>query len=106
MLGNLGLREAQNFLEMADAKRTTRKQMDDPQPCGIAETLVNLDQFHGRNIAGANIFVNLYIRLSVCFLRRGMWPNDRPGKFQSRPVSDCARIQASKEKKGAYPMTQ
>ena len=37
MLGDLGLREAQNFLEMADAKRTTRKQMDDPQPCGIAE---------------------------------------------------------------------
>ena len=47
MLGDLGLRKAQNFLEMADAKRTTRKQMDNPQPCGIAETLVNLNQFHG-----------------------------------------------------------
>ena len=47
MLGDLGLRKAENFLEMADAKRTTRKQMDNPQPCGIAETLVNLNQFHG-----------------------------------------------------------
>ncbi len=51
MLGNLGLRDVQNFLEMADAKRTLCKQMDDPQPRGIAETLVNLNQFHARNMA-------------------------------------------------------
>ena len=50
MLGNLRLRDAENFLEMADAKRTTCKQMDDPQPRGVAETLVNLNQFHGRHI--------------------------------------------------------
>ena len=70
MLGNLGLRKAQNFLEMADAKRTLCQQMDDSQPRGIAETLVNLNQLHARNIATVDIFVNLYIRLSVCFLRR------------------------------------
>ena len=51
MLRNLGLRNAENFLEMADAKRTTCKQMDDPQSRGVAETLVNLNQFHGRNMA-------------------------------------------------------
>jgi hypothetical protein len=51
VLGDLSLRDIENFLKMADAKRTTCKQMDDPQPRGIAETLVNLNQFHGRNMA-------------------------------------------------------
>ena len=70
MLGNLGLRNAQNFLEMADAKRTFGKQMDDPQPRGIAEALVNLDQLHGRNIAIGDIFVRYYIRLYECIVAR------------------------------------
>jgi hypothetical protein len=39
MLGNLRLRNAENFLKVANAKRTTCKQMDDPQPRGVAETL-------------------------------------------------------------------
>ena len=39
VLGNFRLRDIENFLEMADAKRTTCKQMDDPQPRGITETL-------------------------------------------------------------------
>jgi hypothetical protein len=46
MLGNLRLRKAENFLKMADAKRTTCKQMNDPQPRGVAETLVDLNQLH------------------------------------------------------------
>ena len=41
MLGNLGLWKAENSLEMTHAKRTTRQQMDHPQPRRIAETLVN-----------------------------------------------------------------
>jgi hypothetical protein len=51
VLGDFSLRDIENFLKMADAKRTTCKQLDDPQPRGIAETLVNLNQFHGRNMA-------------------------------------------------------
>ena len=46
VLGNFRLRDIENFLEMADAKRTTCKQMDDPQPRGVAEASVNLNQFH------------------------------------------------------------
>ena len=66
VLGNFRLRDIENFLEMADAKRTTCKQMDDPQPRGIAETLVNLNQFHGRKYGGRDIFVNSYIHLCEC----------------------------------------
>ena len=62
MLGNFRLRDIENFLEMANAKRAACKQMDDPQPRGIAETLVNLNQFHGQNMAFPVIFVNSYIR--------------------------------------------
>ncbi len=51
VLGNFRLRDIENFLEMADAKRTPCKQMDNPQPRGIAETLVNLNQFHAANMA-------------------------------------------------------
>ena len=51
MLRDFSLRYAENFLEMADAKRTTCKQMNDPQSRRVAETLINLNQFHGRNMA-------------------------------------------------------
>ena len=74
--------------------------MDDPQPRGIAETLVDLNQFHGGNIAIAiyastPIFPYLYV---VSGPRKVA---DRsPRKFQSRPVSDCARIQVSGKTKG------
>ena len=61
MLGNLRLRNAENFLEMANAKWTTCKQMDDPKPRGVAETLVDRNQFHSRNIASLDTFVNNYI---------------------------------------------
>jgi len=61
MLRDLSLRNAENFLEMTDAKRTTCKQMDYPQSRGVAETLINLNQFHGRNMAFSIIFVNHYI---------------------------------------------
>ena len=46
MLRDLGLRNAQNFLKMADTKRTARQQMDDPQSRGVAEALINLNQLH------------------------------------------------------------
>jgi hypothetical protein len=41
MLGNLGLWKAKNILEVTNTKWTSRKQMDDPEPRRIAETLVN-----------------------------------------------------------------
>ena len=50
VLRDLGLRNAQNFLEMADTKRTARQQMDDPQSRGVAEALINLNQLHRLNI--------------------------------------------------------
>jgi hypothetical protein len=46
--GNFRLRDIENFLEMADAKRSTCKQMGDPEPRGVAEASVNLNQFHGQ----------------------------------------------------------
>jgi hypothetical protein len=51
MLGYLRLRETKNLLKVADTKWTACKQMDDPQPRGVAETLVNLNQFHDQNMA-------------------------------------------------------
>ena len=99
MLGDLGLRKAQNFLEMADAKRTLCQQMDDSQPRGIAETLVNLNQLHARSIATVNVFVNLYIRLSVCFLRRAE---------SSRPIAGKIPIPAAFKlcyNSGKWPFT-
>jgi hypothetical protein len=47
------------FPEMANAKRTLGGN-DDLQPRGIAETLVNLNQFHGENIAVA-IYASIHI---------------------------------------------
>jgi hypothetical protein len=35
---------------MADAKRTTCKQMDDPKPRSVAKTLIDVNQFHGPDI--------------------------------------------------------
>ena len=66
VLGNFRLRDIENFLEMADAKRTTCKQMDDPQPRGITETLVNPDQFHEGNMVFFTIFFNSYMLLHAC----------------------------------------
>ena len=65
VLGNLRLRDIENFLEMADAKRTACKQMDDPQSRGIAETLVNPNQFHRVKHMLPNIYVNTYICIST-----------------------------------------
>jgi hypothetical protein len=78
MLGNLGLRKAQNFLEMADAQRPLCKQVDDPQPRGIAKTLVNLNQFHGRNIA-TQIYSSIYI---FAFTNA----SEASGEIDSRPI--------------------
>ena len=50
MLGNLRLRQIKHALEMADAERPVRQEVDDPEPGRIAEALVNLDEFHGGDI--------------------------------------------------------
>jgi hypothetical protein len=60
LLGNLRLGDIEDFLEMADAKRTARKQMHDPQARGIAETLINPDQLHAENHGALQ-----YIRQSI-----------------------------------------
>ena len=74
VLGNFRLRDIENFLKMADAKRTMCQQVDDPQPRRIAETLVNPNQFHDGNMAFSIIFVNRYIHyceyISVVWGRR------------------------------------
>jgi hypothetical protein len=59
MLGNFGLRKAKDFLEVTDTKRTACQQMDDPQPRGIAETLVNGDQFHEFQ------YIRIYVYISI-----------------------------------------
>ena len=59
MLGDLGLRKAENFLEMTNTKGTPCQQMDDPQPRDVAEAAVNRDQFHQKSM-------RLYIYLSIC----------------------------------------
>ena len=59
MLGHFGLRDAKNFLEVTDTKRTACQQMDDPQPRGVAETLVNRNQVHGFS------YMHIYIYMSI-----------------------------------------
>jgi hypothetical protein len=88
MLGDLGLRNAQNFLEMANAKRTLGKQMDDPQPRGIAETLVNLNQFHGRKYRGRGYmrqFIYSFMRMFWVARWQLMADRSRPANF-NRPL--------------------
>lgn len=46
VLRDLGLRELQDILKMADAQRTFRQQIDNSQADGLAEALIDLDQFH------------------------------------------------------------
>ena len=59
MLGHFGLRDAKNFLEVTDTKRTACQQMDDPQPCGVAETLVNCNQVHRFS------YMHVYVYMSI-----------------------------------------
>ena len=73
VLGNFRLRDIENFLEMADAKRTTCKQMDDPQPRGITETLVNPDQFHAGNMA-----FQIYSSIHILFITHAVNKNLLP----------------------------
>ena len=61
LLGNLRLGNIENFLAMADTKRTTCKQMHDAKPRGIAEALVDSNQFHEATMKLSKIFVNHYI---------------------------------------------
>jgi hypothetical protein len=88
VLGNFRLRDIENFLEMADAKRTTCKQMDDPQPRGIAETLVNLNQFHGRKYRGRGYmrqFIYSFMRMFSVARWQLMADRSRPAN-SNRPL--------------------
>ena len=46
MTRNLGLRFADDILQMADAERSPEQQMHDAQTRAVAETLVDADQVH------------------------------------------------------------
>ena len=48
VLGNFHLRRVQDFLEMTNAERPLRQQVQDPQSRFIAEAFVNVQQFHAR----------------------------------------------------------
>src|SRR2546423_7604456 len=55
VLGNFHLRLAQDRLEMADAERRLRQQIQNPQPGAIAETLIDLDEVHRRQQQAAAV---------------------------------------------------
>jgi hypothetical protein len=79
MLGHFGLRDAKNFLEVTDTKWTACQQMDDPQPRGVAETLVNRDQFHGLYICiSVYMSINMFCHVTPRWLCAGIivifWP--------------------------------
>ncbi len=52
MFGNFHLRLAQGILEVTDAQRRLREQMQNAQPGRLAETLVDLDQLHPLTTGG------------------------------------------------------
>jgi hypothetical protein len=47
MFGNFDLRLTKNVLKVTDAKRRSRKKMENPQPRAIAKALIDWDQVHG-----------------------------------------------------------
>ena len=61
VLRNLRLRETENFLKVADAKRPARQQVDNPESRDVTETLVNLHQIHSSKYCYDHIYVNTYI---------------------------------------------
>jgi hypothetical protein len=71
VLGNLDLGRVKDFLEMTDAKRLVRKQMEDAQPGFIAETFINFDQAHLATLyTHIRIYVNKHITASTNPLAR------------------------------------
>ena len=50
MTRDLGLRFAEDFLDMTHAQRPVQQQMDNTQPRAVAKTLVDADKIHGDNI--------------------------------------------------------
>jgi hypothetical protein len=46
VLGNFHLRLIENFLEVADAERSFRQQVQNPKPCRIAKALVDSNEIH------------------------------------------------------------
>lgn len=64
VLGDLGLRQLENLLKMADAERALREKVDDPQPDGFAEALVNLDQFH--EVLMKYALKTIYVKVYIC----------------------------------------
>ena len=62
MSRNLSLRKAENLLEMADAeRRTTCKQMNDPQPRGIARIAGKSESIPRTKYGICGVKVNKYI---------------------------------------------
>ena len=70
MLGNFGLRKAKDLLKVTDTKRTACQQMDDPQPGGIAETLINRDQLHALQYIHIHVYMSIdifvYVGCAAC----------------------------------------
>src|SRR3954470_25009500 len=50
MLRDLHLRLAQDLLKVADAERTLRERVQEPQPRAVTQAFVNLQQLHAESI--------------------------------------------------------
>ena len=50
MFGNLYLRFLENFLHVTDTQWTILKQVQNPEPRGVAEAFIDGDRSHGINI--------------------------------------------------------
>jgi len=61
MLGNLGLGNLEDILEMTDAKRAVGQQVHQAKPRLIAETLIDLDELHEDKYCRFHIYVNTHI---------------------------------------------
>ncbi len=62
MLGNPGLRQVENGLQVAHTQRPPSEKVNDPQTGAVAETFIDADQGHGRSVEWPMIFVNMNIR--------------------------------------------
>jgi hypothetical protein len=57
VLGNLHLRFLEDFLEVTNAERTLRQDMQDAQPRAVAKTLIDFDQIHGQTSGAHGLLV-------------------------------------------------
>lgn len=61
MFGNVDLRGIKNALEVTNAQGTAGQKMENAQAREIAQALVNLDGFHGRQYNLTGIYCKRYI---------------------------------------------